>query len=197
MTNKSKFFIGFLLVWVLGFNAQAQQTFVQYNYEGEIITATSSEKAITNSGARIVSSYQEGLAVTQLGNKYGFVNKLGHEICLPKYDQIRLFKNGYASAKLNGQWSFINKQGKKITSFRFDWVGSFQNGAAPVQVAGKWGLINEQGINILAAEYDEAYSFDSNGIAKVRKGDQWFSVNEAGEKMPIIKDDVKSVSASL
>lgn len=184
MNTKSKFFIGFLLMWVLGFQSQAQPSFTSHKEEGEL-SSTTIEVAVTESGARIVSTFQEGLAITKLGNKYGFVNQQGYEICLPKFDRIKFFKGGYAAVQLGNKWSFLNKQGKKITAFRFDWVASFENGAAAVQINGKWGFINEQGINIVAATYDQVINFDENGIAKARKNQQWFTVSATGETKPI------------
>ena len=134
----------------------------------------------TASGAIIMSSYQEGIAITKKYDKFGLVNEQGLEIITPRFDQIHAFQNGYAAVKQHGKWSFINKQGKKIAPCRYDWVGNFKNGFAPVQLNKKWGFINEQGIKICSIEFDAVQNFDSKQ-ALVRKGKNWYILTSKGE----------------
>lgn len=155
--------------------AQAQTSLNQLVSSTMVLDA---HKKTTQSGALIVSTYQEGLAITKLDDKYGLVNKQGLEVCLPQFQDIHLFENGYAAVQKHDKWTFINKQGKKITTFRYDWVGSFQNQVAAVQINGKWGYINEQGFEITAIKYDEILPFE-NGKALVKYNSQWFYLDEA------------------
>lgn len=155
--------------------AQAQTSLNQLVSGTMVLDA---HKKTTQSGALVISTYQEGLAITKLDNKYGLVNKQGLEICLPQFQDIHLFENGYAAVQKHGKWTFINKQGKKISTFRYDWVGNFQNHNAAVQLNGKWGYINEQGFEITAIKYDIIQPFE-NGKALVKYNNQWFYLDEA------------------
>ncbi|MCP4437800.1 MAG: WG repeat-containing protein [Aureispira sp.] len=173
------------LVLVAGFSFGMQAQTAQFvDYEQVTGTAKTTQKAITVSGATIISNYQEGVALTQKDNQYGLVNKQGLEISRTMYQNIRMFENGYAAAQKNGKWGFINKQGTKTVDFRYDWVGAFRDGVAPVQKSGKWGYVNEQGDEITAIAYDKLKPFE-NGQALAQKGDKWFYVAElTGQETP-------------
>lgn len=173
----------------IGMQAQNAQLVAYTQATGTTVT---SQKTTTVSGATIVSNYQEGVALTQLDNQYGLVNKQGLEISRTMFQQIRLFENGYAAAQKNGKWGFINKQGKKTVDFRYDWVGTFRNNVAPVQLDGKWGFVNEQGYEITAIAYDKLGAFE-DGKALVQKGNKWFYVlektgAETPAKLPTAED---------
>lgn len=141
------------------------------------------------SGAKIVSVFQEGMAITESNGKFGFINRQNVEIVLPRYENARFFVNNYAAVQQNGSWTFINKQGKKITNTRYDWVGSFSaNGTAAVQINGKWGFINEQGQQITAIKYEQIREFNQNGTALVKYNGKWYSITETGKELPVDQD---------
>ena len=114
ITSSRNFMVIMALV-LLAMNTQAQ--LVAYNtttlegaYAAATTTKTIGNAVLTNTGAMIVSEYQEGAAIIKLENKYGLVNKQGYEICQPVYEDIHLFNGGYAAVKKNGKWTFVNKQ---------------------------------------------------------------------------------------
>ncbi len=161
-------------------NIEAQSTQLAGNDNNISIELLGGIGERTISGAEIISSLQEGVAITRLYDRYGLVNAQGVEIVSPRFEEIHLFQNGYAAAKMHGKWSFINKQGKKLTAFQYDWVGHFQEGLAPVKMHGKWGFINEQGAEICKTEFDAVSGFEQ-GKALVRKGNKWYYLNIKGE----------------
>ncbi|MCP4441144.1 MAG: WG repeat-containing protein [Aureispira sp.] len=163
--------------------AQGQTSLAQLASSAVVLEA----KPTTHSGAVVISTYQEGLAITKLEDKYGLVNKQGLEVCLPQFQNIHLFENGYAAVQKHNKWTFINKQGKKLTTFRYDWVGNFKNQVAPVQIDGKWGYINEQGFEIAEVKYEVVQPFE-NGKALVKYNNQWFYLDEVtGTESPAPK----------
>lgn len=164
---------------LLAANTQAQlvshQTFSEGSFVASVQTVTPS-KGTTNSGATIISEYQEGAALIKADGKFGLINKQGYEICQPIYDDIRLFNKGYAAVNKNGKWTFINKQGKRLTPLRYDWVGGFQEGVAAVMTDGKWGLLNEQGFEVVETAYD-AIKLDQDGNVWVQLNNTWKRYN--------------------
>ena len=136
---------------------------------------------LLSNGAKVVSVYQEGLAITELNGRYGFVNRQGYEMVRPRYDQVRLFVNGYASVAVEGRWTFINKQGQRLFAPRYDQVGSFSaDGVAPVRKDGKWGFINEQGQEFIKPQFERVNIF-FEGKALVKYQGEWFYVNQRGD----------------
>ncbi len=51
---------------------------------------------------------------------------------------------------------------------------------------GRWGYADDSGTLIIKCNYDEALPFD-NGIARVRKGDNWGMINSSGKEILPIK----------
>jgi hypothetical protein len=172
--KSSRNFMVIMALVLLAMNTQAQ--LVTYNattLEDAYTTTTTTENVVlTNTGAMIISEYQEGAAIIKLENKFGLVNKQGYEICQPIYDNIHLFNGGYAAVNKSGKWTFVNKQGKKLTPLRYDWVGSFNDGLAAVSEDGKWGLLNEQGFEVVPTIY-KAVKVDQDGLIWVQKSATW------------------------
>lgn len=136
-------------------------------------------------GAKVVSTFQEGIAITELNGKFGFVNRFGNEIVFPKYQEARFFQNGYAAVKTNTGWTFINKQGQRIAPARYTWVGTFQaNGLALVQIDGLWGFINEQGQEVTPVKYERIRAVGPNGQTVAKYKNQWFILDEMGRETP-------------
>jgi hypothetical protein len=146
-------------------------------------------KIKAESGATVSSFFSEGLAITSLDGKYGFINRQGYEIVSPRFELVRSFENGYAAVRQHGAWTFINKQGKKLFPPRYQAVSNFNaEGVAIVRRQDKWGFINEQGQEFLPARYERAFPF-YEGKALVKYNGEWFYVNAQGEHQPAIGED--------
>ena len=115
-TTNLNFLFAVLIQIVLTVSIQAQLA-TSENFSEEEFIAKLNEKKTTKleSGAIVISNYEDGVAKTKLNNKYGLVTKDGSEICNPIYDEARLFKNGYAQVKKDGKWIMINKDGVLLT----------------------------------------------------------------------------------
>jgi hypothetical protein len=80
-----------------------------------------------------VSSFNDGLAIVKLKNKYGVIN-VNHTIIVDfKYNYISNFKNGFARVGINNKWGFIDINGNEICELIYDAVSAnFENGFAIV-----------------------------------------------------------------
>jgi len=115
-TTGLKFLFALLIQIVLTVGIQAQLATSENFSEEEFIIKINEQKSTKlESGAIVVSNYEDGVAKTKLNNKYGLVAKSGNEICEPIYDEARLSKNGYAQVKKDGKWVMINKEGILLT----------------------------------------------------------------------------------
>ena len=55
--------------------------------------------------------FYDGLAVVELNDKFGYIDKTGREVIPLIYDNAYSFSNGLAIAELHGNWGYIDKQG--------------------------------------------------------------------------------------
>lgn len=141
----------------------------------------------TISGATVVSSYQEGIALTKFQGRYGMVNSRGYELVLPRFEDARLFHNGYAAVANNARWSFVNKQGQLIGKFRYEWTLNFEQGVAAVRRDGLWGFINEQGQEFVPCKYELVRSFNEEGVALALRKGQWYEIDMLGKEQPVLE----------
>ncbi len=48
-----------------------------------------------------------------------------------------------------------------------------------------WGFINEKGVEVIPATYDEVLEFSIEGVTLVRKGKEWFVINQSNEELSV------------
>ena len=114
-------------------------------------------------------SFHEGLARVKKGDKYGFIDKLGHEIIPCKYDDADDFEYGIARIKIGEKEGLIDIQGKIVVACKFDYIGSFdKDSTASARINGVTGKINVKGEVVIPFEYEECGDF-RDGLALVRK----------------------------
>ena len=165
ITATPRTILAIVVLLLMNVDTQAQYaTAISFSEEAFLVSLTKNVPANPESGAAIISYFEEGVARTQLGDKFGLVNEAGDEICKPVYDSVCMFRNGYAAINKGGKWTFVDKQGKPLTAFEYQEVAPFQNGLAAVQMNNKWGFISEQGTTIVPISY-EAVRVDADGNA--------------------------------
>ena len=114
-------------------------------------------------------SFHEGLARVVKEKKYGFIDKLGHEIIPCKYDHAESFDYGVAIVKIGEKKGLIDQQGNTIVPCIFDRVDSFdKDSTARASLNGKEGRINIKGEIVIPFEYDTCGDF-CEGLAPVEK----------------------------
>ena len=104
-----------------------------------------------------LGSFHEGLAVVSLGDKYGYIDKLGQEIIPCIYDDADDFEFGVAVVEIGEKEGLINKKGKLIAPCIYDSIFSFdQDSTATVRIDGnlndRCGRINIKGEIVIPME---------------------------------------------
>ena len=110
-------------------------------------------------------NFFDGLAITQQGGRFGYINTQGRLAIPHRYEQAGVFLNGLAKVVIDGRLGFIDKQGNLVIHPEFDapqrtgdrsssdgldsLLSGFNHGAATVQKNGDYGVINPQGMPIV------------------------------------------------
>ena len=133
-------------------------------------------------------AYSEGIAIVQIGDKFGYIDEAEKEITPVKYDATGAFKEGMAKVKLNDKWGFIDKTGKEITPVKYDSETDFEEGVARAKINEKIGFINKAGKEITSFKYDKANAF-KDGIAIVVLNDKRGCIDKTGKEIIPVKYD--------
>ena len=137
---------------------------------------TKATKSYDNLGA-----FHQGLAKVGRDNKYGFIDKLGHEIITCQYDEVSDFQYGVSIVKNKGKVGLIDRTGEFIVPCKFDCINYFgKDSLASISIKDKFGLIDLNGNIAIPIEYEEIGNF-SEGLAPVRLNGQYGFINRSGE----------------
>jgi len=143
----------------------------------------------------------EGIALVQIGDKIGLIDKTGKEITPIKYLKIFDFSYGLARVAIDiGMMSFafndvvdfsycyIDNTGKEISEHHYDSAEDFtEEGLACVgsyidtNSNQHFGFINKTGKEVIPLKYDKAENF-KNGLAKVKLGNEEFYIDKNGNR---------------
>ena len=136
--------------------------------------------------------FSEGLAYVLKGDKYGFIDKLGHEIVPCRYDDACGFDYGVAVVSLNDKAGAIDHRGRTVIPFVYDCINFRELGwdeihypedsIAVASKDGKYGMIDVTGKVIVPFEYDECFHF-KEGLAAVVKDEKVGFVNKNGDEI--------------
>jgi hypothetical protein len=122
------------------------------------------------------------MAAVAVGNQWGFIDKTGHYVINPQYDDVGDFLGGVAAAKSQYKWGYIDTSGKFKVQPTFDALSrsSFADGLAAASMGGRIGYINSHGKFVIPPTFEEAGDF-SEGLAQVRLGRKWGYINDFGK----------------
>jgi WG repeat protein len=126
---------------------------------------------------------KEGLALTNIGNKWGFIDKSGKLVM--QFDEAGKFSEGLAAAKINGKFGYINPAGKFVIEAAYEQAMPFSDGLAGVRLNGLYGFIDRSGHLIIPAKYKEVTSF-SEGLASVLANPdnyEWAFIDREGKEV--------------
>lgn len=76
------------------------------------------------------SDFTEGLAPAAFGNKFGFIDKLGHFYIQPQFDWAGPFEEGLALVTYGGKMGYVDHEGKFAIPARFANARPFSEGLA-------------------------------------------------------------------
>lgn len=115
-----------------------------------------------------------GILWVNEGNGYKLINTELEAVGGDVYEDVRCFyEEGAGAVCRNGKWGFIDRQGQMIITPAYEGADSFQQGYAPVKKNGLWGYAGEDGEILINCEFDEAFGFNKDGSAPVKRGDTW------------------------
>lgn len=125
--------------------------------------------------------FHEGLAKVCKNNKYGFIDKLGHEIIPCIYDEAEDFDFGVSIVTKGEKTGAINKYGKMVIPCKYDNINSFgKDSLAVAYLNEKSGFIDLKGNIVIPFNYEYCDKF-SEGLAEVRQDGLYGFINKKGE----------------
>ena len=135
---------------------------------------------VVNPVYQMISPFQDGMAMVQTEEDWGFVNEQGGFASMPaEVASSQLFSEGFAGIEIDGYWGFLNQQGQVAIAPKFDSVYEFAAGLAAVVKQEKWGYVNKAGNLVMEPELDTKPVFYGGYAAAVRDG-KWGYVSPAG-----------------
>lgn len=125
--------------------------------------------------------FHEGLARVYKDKKYGFIDKLGHEIISCKYDDAEDYDKGISVVTLGDKKGAINRQGDMVIPCKYDNINLCKDDSlAAAFINETSGFIDLDGNVVVPFDYDYCGTF-SEGLADVRKNGLIGFVNKNGE----------------
>ena len=123
--------------------------------DGYIIASQNSDKkfGLTDTMGRIIIPFEydemaapsEGLFLTKVGNKYGFINKKNNTVIDHKFAYASPFSEGFAAASKSSLIGFINRKGDFEIKERFTSADDFTYGYAQVFFYNQTSVVNPAG----------------------------------------------------
>ena len=157
------------------------------NIQGDIVVSCKYEDA---------GNFSEGLAVVKLNGKWGYIDKLGHEVIPCKYDEACDFSEDLAVVVLGG-CGYVDKLGHEVIPCKYDEAHGFSEGLAVVAFGNKWGYVDKLGHEVIPCKYDDAYDF-SEGLTIVKLNGKWGYIDKFGhEVFPCKYDEACDFSEGL
>ena len=143
--------------------------------------------------------FEEGLAVVELNEKFGFIDTTGKEVIPRKYDFADDFSDGIARVELNEKFGFIDKTDREVIPLKYDCAYNFSDGLASVLINDKWGFIDKTGREAIPCNYDYVWDFQG-GLARVKLNGKWGFIDKHGnwyDKRPsVLPESVTKITIS-
>lgn len=86
--------------------------------------------------------FRENLALVQIGNKKGYINKNGKIVIPLKYDYAHDFRENLAWVRLGNKYGCINKSGTLIIPAKYESLVYDGGNLIEVELNGRWGAIH-------------------------------------------------------
>jgi hypothetical protein len=105
--------------------------------------------------------------------RYGFIDKTGHVVIEPQWEEVSDFSEGLACVKRDGKYGFIDKTGRVVIEPQCESITAFNKGFAVVKRNGKWGLIDKTGQVVIEPQWEEVSGFSGEGLVCVKRGREY------------------------
>lgn len=158
------------------------------------------------------ASFSEGLAVVELKNKKGYINKEGNEAIPFIYEEAENFKEGMALVKKDGKYGYIDNKGREVIKVEHTSLSSFDvNGLAWYVKPNtdnnkyKWpkavGVINKNGEIIgsfvTSAEPDKDYVYYNAAYFLINDNVKPENYRKAINLFALVDEDSKEYTKAL
>jgi hypothetical protein len=90
-------------------------------------------------------SDESGLYPIRQNNKVGFINRSGHIVIEPQFDEACGFSEGLSLAAANGKWGYIDRTGEFVIQPQYDYAEHFLGGIAFVEKDERFTYIDASG----------------------------------------------------
>ena len=156
---------------------------------------------IDNTGKMVIpfeyesaGTFVDGRALNKKQGKWGIINQDNEPVIPFEYDSIGLQKGNY----------IVIKKTNPANSLHFDYQGRrFKNQEQAVlanegktifraKKEEKYGFVDVNGKVLIPYDFDEAYNF-SDGVATVRKGRNWYFIDESGAESVTIDPSILGI----
>ena len=129
------------------------------------------------------ADYSEGFAGIKVGDKWGFMNRMGQYAISPQFDEVGFFSEGLAAVKVGIKWGFVNAKGKWVIPPGFDGAGDFSEGLAPAKIGERWGFINNKGEMVIKPQFQDEPTPFFFGEAMVSVGGRKEYIDSGGRRI--------------
>ncbi|NJL89030.1 MAG: WG repeat-containing protein [Coleofasciculaceae cyanobacterium SM2_1_6] len=147
--------------------------------EGGSSESTVDGSALENTSFDWGWNFSEGLAEVRVGEKWGYIDRLGRMVIRPRFQEAKYFSEGLASVKVNDRWGYIDRKGNMVIPADFQEASEFSEGLAAVKLAGSWGYIDKAGKFVVQPQYQDAGTFHE-GLASVQIDSLWGYIDPSG-----------------
>ena len=124
------------------------------------------------------------------GGKWGYMDRQGHVVVRPQFDDEHDFVGGLAAVREGAKWGYVNETGVAVIPYEFDDAGDFADNLAPVRSGRKWGFVDRLGHFKISPQFQFAARF-SGGLARFEVWDtiQCDSLTQSRRSTRYTKDD--------
>tara|TARA_R110002096_G_scaffold106798_5_gene234606 strand:- start:2399 stop:3616 length:1218 start_codon:yes stop_codon:yes gene_type:complete len=111
--------------------------------------------------ARPFAGVGEELAPVQTRQGWGFVDRSGKLVVMPRFKDVRWFgEAGSPASDEFGLWGYIDRNGVWQIEPKYELATSHEGGFAIVRLNRKYGVIDRRGQLVIEAKYQQIRSFD-------------------------------------
>jgi hypothetical protein len=129
----------------------------------------------------VAEPFSEGLAaISYDGERYGYINLLGHHVIEPQFADAEPFREGLAPVQFGDSYGYIDRTGSFVIEPQFESAKPFHEGLAQIGLGGKIGYINHRGAVVIEPIYDYGGNF-AEGRALIAQEGRLLYINEAGQ----------------
>lgn len=137
---------------------------------------------------------RSGLAVVEVGKKYGIIDRKGVYTANPQFEELHTADGDTLFyARLGENWGIVDQTGKYIANPQFKTTSPFgRDGLAAVGNGKKMGMIDTSGKWVIQPQFDEIRAsypeivfaqlpvYFVDGLAAARMGDKWGFIDKDG-----------------